>query len=113
LKNKTVDVGASFDCAWSSRGWSARDGVVAAISEDTGRVLDVVYMTRSCSHCKKMEEKRASGQLSKIEFFEWYIGHEENCYLNHEGSAQVLQSYTLIIKGIVKFIVNLSINPYV
>ena len=60
-----------------------------------------------------MEEKRASGQLSKIEFLEWYIGHEENCYLNHEGSAQVLQSYTLIIKGIVKFIVNLSINPYV
>jgi hypothetical protein len=97
LKNKTVDVGASFYCAWSSRGWSARDGVVAAISEDTGRVLDVVYMTRSCSHCKKMEEKRASRQLSKIAFLEWYIGHEENCYLNHEGSAQVLQSYTLII----------------
>ena len=92
MKKKVVDVGASFECAWSSRGWSARDGVVTAISEDTGRVLDVVYMTRSCSQCKKMEEKRASGQLSKIEFLEWYIGHEENCYLNHEGSAQVLQS---------------------
>lgn len=53
-----VDVGASFDCSWSNGGWSARDGVVAAIAEDTGRILDVTYMSSSCSQCIKMEEKR-------------------------------------------------------
>jgi len=36
-----IDVGVSLDGSWSSRGWSARDGVVAAISIDTGKVLDV------------------------------------------------------------------------
>ena len=48
LKCKMVDCAASFDCSWSSRGWSARDGIVAAISEDTGKVLEEVFMTSSC-----------------------------------------------------------------
>ena len=40
LKSEIVDCAASFDASWNSRGWSARDGVVAAISDDTGKVLD-------------------------------------------------------------------------
>ena len=39
-----VEAGASIDGLRSSRGWSARDGVVAAVSVDTGKVLDVVYL---------------------------------------------------------------------
>jgi hypothetical protein len=47
-------------------GWSACDGLVAAVSEDTGKVLDVVYMTRECKQCKQMEEKR--GDLSRLDY---------------------------------------------
>ena len=36
-----------------------------------------------------MEEKRANGEVSRIEFLSWYIAHEPSCLLNHEGSAQV------------------------
>ena len=89
VEDTVVDIGASFDCSWSSRGWSARDGLVAAVSEDTGKVLDVTYMTRECSRCKGMEEKRARGEISRIDFLSWYISHEPSCLLNHEGSAQV------------------------
>ncbi len=89
LVEKVVDVGASFDCSWSSRGWSARDGLVAAVSEDTGKVLDVVYLTRECKQCKEMEEKRAIGKLSRQDYLSWYINHEPSCLLNHEGSVQV------------------------
>ena len=90
LGETVVDVGASFDCSWSSRGWSARDGLVAAVSEDTGKVLDVAYLTRECNHCKGMEEKRARGELSRLDYLSWYITHKPNCLLNnHEGSAQV------------------------
>lgn len=89
LKNKMVDCAASFDGSCSSRGWSARDGVVAAISEDTGKVLDVVFMTSSCPHCKMMGDKRTGGELTRLEFLDWYIKHEPDCQLNHDGSAQV------------------------
>ena len=89
LQETVIDIGASFDCSWSSRGWSARDGLVAVVSEDTGKVLDVVYLTRECQKCKEMEEKRATGELSRIDFLSWYISHEPNCLLKHEGSAQV------------------------
>jgi thiol-disulfide isomerase/thioredoxin len=90
LKTKMVDCATSFDCSWSSRGWSARNGVVVAVSEDTGKVIDVVFMTSSCPHCKQMEDKRTRGETSIIEFLEWYIKHEPNCQLNHDGSAQVI-----------------------
>ena len=39
---KVVNVDASFACSWSSRGWSARDGLVAAVSEDTGKLRSLV-----------------------------------------------------------------------
>ena len=46
LRELVVEAGASIDGSWSSRGWSARDGVVAAVSVDTGKVLDVVYLNK-------------------------------------------------------------------
>jgi hypothetical protein len=70
LKTKMVDCATSFYCSWSSRGWSARDGVVAAVSEDTGKVTDVVFMTSSCPHCKQMEDKRTRGETSRLEFLD-------------------------------------------
>jgi hypothetical protein len=42
--------------------------LVCAVSEDTGKVLDVVYLTRECQKCKEMEEKQATGELSRIDF---------------------------------------------
>ena len=94
LKQRTVDVAASFDCSWSSQGWSARDGVVAAVSEETGKVLDAVFMSKECPDCTLMEDKRSKGGFSHIEFLEWYLKHEPNCRLNHEGSSQVIINTT-------------------
>ena len=96
LEEKEVDIGTSFDCSWSSRGLSARDGFVAAVSEDSGKVLDVTYMTRECSRCKGMEEKRARSEISRIDFLSWYISHQPSCLLNHEGSAQVKCAIVMI-----------------
>ena len=93
LKQKVVDAEVSFDCSWSSRGWSARDGIVAKVSEDTGKVLDITYKTKSFPSCSAMEDKRAEGKVSRIQFLEWYISHESKCRLNHEGSSQVFFSF--------------------
>ena len=43
-----VDTGASFDGTWHRRGYSSLNGTVAAVSIDTGRVLDVHAMSRYC-----------------------------------------------------------------
>ena len=37
LTDLVLDVGISIDGSWNQRGWSARDGVVAVISIDTGK----------------------------------------------------------------------------
>ena len=33
---RVLNAGTSFDCSW---GWQARDGIVAAISQDTGKKI--------------------------------------------------------------------------
>ena len=58
LRELLVDAGVSIDGSWSSRGWSARDGVVAVVSIDTGKVLDVVYLSNSCTACQQKERER-------------------------------------------------------
>ena len=71
LREKIINAGASLDGSWSSRDWTARDGMVAAISVESGKVVDVVYLSSSCNQCTKMEEKRNRGQISRCEYMEW------------------------------------------
>ena len=67
LPNVNVEAGVTIDAPWSSRGWSPTDAVVAAISVDTGTVVDVVHLCSSCTECKKIEQKRQDGQISRLE----------------------------------------------
>ena len=97
LREKVVDAGASLDGSWSSRGWSAHDGIVAAVSVETGKVVDVVYLSTSCSECTKMEEKRNSGDISRREFLEWYLRHDDDCFQNHDGSVAVSVPFILCL----------------
>lgn len=88
-ENGVVNAGVSVDGSWSSRGWTARDGLVSVISIDTGKVLDVVYLTNNCSQCVQKERQVKEGEITHMEYCRWCIQHEETCMLNHEGSSQV------------------------
>lgn len=88
-KSDVVDIATCFDGTWSSRGWSARDGVVSAISEGTSQIVDVVYKTNFCRLCKDQEKAKAEGKISHFDYLMWYVKHEPKCLLNHNGSAQV------------------------
>ena len=74
--------------------------------------MDIIYLTRECSKCKGMEEKRAKGEVSRIEFLSWYnIAHEPSCLLNHEGSAEVetvafFHKSTHVLKCMISIIAN-------
>jgi len=89
LADLVLDAGISIDGSWNKRGWSAHDGVVAVISTDTGKVLDVVFLSNSCTTCEQMKRKQKDGAISRIDYLSWVVSHDENCFHNHEGSSQV------------------------
>ena len=43
---ENVDIPTSFDGTWCSRGWTARRGVVTAITEKIAQVIDVSYICK-------------------------------------------------------------------
>lgn len=86
---KIVSAGVSLDCSWKSRGWHSREGVVAAISSDSGKILDCVHKTSYCRECTHMQEQRDEEAISVLQYMEWYLQHEPSCFLNHTGSPQV------------------------
>lgn len=114
LREVVAEAGVSIDGSWRCRGWSAQDGIVAVISIDTGKILDVVHLSNQCNACSQKERQREDGTLSKMEFLRWYIGHKSSCYLNHDGSAQVrfvflcFRSFLFIFQGLRKVSVLLT-----
>ncbi|CAH3044829.1 unnamed protein product, partial [Pocillopora meandrina] len=71
------------DGSWNQQGWSARDGVVAVISINTGKVLDAIFLSNSCT-------------ISRMDYLGWVIRHEGYCFHNHKGSSQVIDSSIVI-----------------
>ena len=86
---EVIDVPTCFDGSWSSRGWVAKSGIAAAIAQNTSQVVDVIFKSSSCRQCTKIEERRKAGECDTLEYFEWRISHEPQCFYNHDGSSQV------------------------
>ena len=92
-----------FDGSWNSHGLTASRGIVSAIAESTSQVLDVAYKSRVCSQYVGMEERKKNGACSKLEYLDWYIRHENNCFTNHGGSAQgsiLCKKFSLLLQNI-------------
>ena len=96
INEKMVDGGVSVDGSWSSRGWTARDGLVSVISIDTGKVLDVEYLTNSCVLCEQKQRQREKGEITRLEYYEWIEKHDSKCHYNHEGSSQVCTTFVYL-----------------
>lgn len=103
-----VDCGVTIDGSWLNRGLSSRHGFVTVISIDTGEVLDVHYMCSVCPECSKWEDKTSP------EYLEWFLSHESECMLNHDGSAQSMETEgasILFNRSVQKY--NLRYNPFI
>ena len=55
-----------------------------------------------------MEERKKNGVCSKLEYFDWYIKHERNCFTNHDGGAQV----TLFCKEFSLSLQNITVKTF-
>ena len=51
LDSEFVDTGVTVDGTWQKRGFTSMNGADAAISIDTGRVVDIDIMSRYCQGC--------------------------------------------------------------
>ena len=61
--DNVVDTGVSVDGTWQKRGFTSLNGAVAAISIETGRVLDVEVMTSYCQGCINIAKFRENREM--------------------------------------------------
>ena len=52
-------------------------------------MLDVTIKSAFCPQCLKMKANKESGDVSYIDYVEWYTKHESECLKNHESSPGV------------------------
>ena len=86
LPEGSVDCGVSVDGCWQRRGYQSLNGCVAAISIDTGKVLDVEPMSRNCKECQFFHKIDHTSER----FLEWKESHI-NCKANFKGSAPAME----------------------
>ncbi|CAG2246741.1 unnamed protein product [Mytilus edulis] len=86
--------GLSVDGSWAHVGYSSRFGFVSVISVDTGKVLDYVTLSNECKACKKWERE---GKTHTRDFLQWFVEHEKDCTLNHDGSAKTMEAQGAVI----------------
>ena len=80
----TADVAVSVDGSWQKRGFSSLNGVVTAISVDTGKFIGCEIMSRNCKSCNVMHSIK---QRDPGRYDTWYASHIHKCPLNYHGSA--------------------------
>ena len=83
-----IDIGVSVDGTWQRRGFSSLNGVVAAISIDSGKIIDVEPMSRYCRQCF-VNTRLMEGDNNALEL--WKKNHKGYCKLNHQGSAPSME----------------------
>lgn len=77
--------GVSVDGTWQRRGYTSLNGCVAAISVDTGKVLDVEIMSSFCPTCKRLKN-----MTKNIEYEAEKADHI--CQCNYEGSSKTMET---------------------
>ena len=84
-----VDVTVTCDGNWSRRGFVANYGVIAVLSWETGQVLDVEVLSKSCKVYKEAEISMGS---ESVEFLEWMAKHQDACNSNYTGSSPAMEA---------------------
>lgn len=82
--NPENNLTVSGDGTWKKRGFSSLFGVTTLIGKYSKKMLDTVVKSSFCQACNMWKNKKND---AIHEFDEWYKSHEENCTINHIGSA--------------------------
>ncbi|GFY15737.1 uncharacterized protein TNCV_1283821 [Trichonephila clavipes] len=86
-KNKIVECGISVDGTWQRRGYSSMNGCVAALSVDTGKVVDIEIYIMS-SYCPTSRKISKMPRSIESETF----AADNVCHSNFQGSALKMEA---------------------
>ena len=89
LNSETFHIAIGVDGSYKLSWWNLRDGIVDTCFENTGKAIDIIYKTTKCRECSRKKRRLQSGSTEEIDCMEWYVGHKQQCLVNHEGSVQV------------------------
>ena len=81
------DISVSCDGTWLTRGHSSQLGVCTVIGAKSGKVLDTEVLSLSCKSCQRWQNK-----TDTIQHTEWWEIHENECNINHSGSAGSMEA---------------------
>ena len=62
-KDGSVNIATGVDGTWQKRGWDSPVGVVAAVAQDTSKVVNVHVMVNSCAQCTSIKSLREKGKI--------------------------------------------------
>eukprot|EP00117_Sycon_ciliatum_P019597 scpid91926/ scgid17719/ len=88
IQDGCKDIAVSTDGTWMRRGYSSLYGVQSAIAFDTGKLIDVEMLSRSCPACSHWSSKLEKQKISQDEFDTWFASHGDSCLINTTASAQ-------------------------
>lgn len=83
-KREGDECGVSVDGTWQRRGYTSLNGCVAALSINTGKVLDIEVMSSYCVVCKKLQRMQGIERET--------LTADHVCQCNFEGSAAKMES---------------------
>jgi len=90
--NEILDIKVTCNGTWSKRRFTAIHSVVAVISYDSGQVLDLEVLLKSCPACAQQETR-----LTEEEFDVWLDGHKKECLANHDGNSPAMECVGALI----------------
>lgn len=79
----------SGDGSWSlleKREFTSLYGVTTLIGYYSGKVIDLVVKNSYCQDCTFWSKKKDTD-----EYIAWYENHKEECFINHDGSADKME----------------------
>ena len=80
----SADVGVSVDGTWQRKGFTSLNGVITALSTDSGRVLDTAILSKSSEGCTKMQMIWQDPHA----YEKWNAAHKRS--LNYKGSSRAM-----------------------
>ena len=87
LSEIITNVAVTVDGTWQQRGHASKIGMVFIVSVDTSEVLDYEIKSLICHVCTVNQSKRTEN-----DFNEWFKSHENECYINHSGSSDLMET---------------------
>ena len=81
--DSVVDTNISLDGSWQKRRYSSLNGYVAALSMESGKVLDIEVMSWFCRLCDANKNLEKTDRIA----FENFKAYHNSCSANYKGSA--------------------------